>query len=75
MSKKMLTALRYLSVSLGRPMAIHDSDITIPLPSEPPESILPRVGKQEGKVILGVVAHARYAASLVLYDTRGTRLT
>ncbi|ETS83939.1 hypothetical protein PFICI_05815 [Pestalotiopsis fici W106-1] len=69
---------RYLSVSLGWPMALHENDITIPLPSEPDASILPRVGPQEAKVISGVVAHARLTqiighAIMKLYG--GTRIS
>ncbi|KAI9159136.1 fructose-bisphosphate aldolase [Paramyrothecium foliicola] len=50
---------RYLSVSLGRPTAIHDQDVTVSLPSEPDPSILDRVGAQEVKISAGVLAHSR----------------
>ncbi|RAH77200.1 hypothetical protein BO86DRAFT_413302 [Aspergillus japonicus CBS 114.51] len=50
---------RYLSVSLGRPMAIRDEDITIACPTDLDHETITLLGPQETKVWLGVVAHAR----------------
>ncbi|KAJ3525752.1 hypothetical protein NM208_g11505 [Fusarium decemcellulare] len=52
---------RYLAASLGRPMAIHESDITISFPSKPEPNVAAKLGLNETKLQAGVVAHARLA--------------
>ncbi|KAF4994517.1 hypothetical protein FDECE_13091 [Fusarium decemcellulare] len=52
---------RYLAASLGRPMAIHESDITISFPSKPGPDVAAKLGPNETKLQAGVVAHARLA--------------
>lgn len=50
---------RYLSVSLGRPLAIRDEDVTTHLPSD--ENLLGfnELGETELKILIGVSVHAR----------------
>jgi len=49
--------LRYLSIILGRPFGIRDSDISLPLPQEPDSSLEAELGPEEVKLVPGTVAH------------------
>ncbi|KAF3384126.1 hypothetical protein DPV78_012903 [Talaromyces pinophilus] len=50
---------RYLSIALGRPVAINDEDITIPYPESMGPEMSGQLGSQEAKTVLGVVAHIK----------------
>ncbi|EQL01854.1 Transcription factor, fungi [Ophiocordyceps sinensis CO18] len=55
---------RYLAVSLGRPFAIQDVDVTVPLRLDVDPAIRYDIGLREEKLWVGVVSHARFEDSL-----------
>ncbi|CAI4212095.1 unnamed protein product [Parascedosporium putredinis] len=50
---------RYISVSLGRPMAINERDSNIILSAELDSDVASQIGQHEKKLLVGVVAHTR----------------
>ncbi|RTE76482.1 hypothetical protein BHE90_009061 [Fusarium euwallaceae] len=48
---------RYLAVLLGRPLAMHEGDITVALPTEVNAQIENEIGSWEKKLLTGVTAH------------------
>ena len=49
---------RYLSTALGRPMMIHEDDVTVHLPEES-TMVLHGLEPQERKLMAGMVAHVK----------------
>ncbi len=50
---------RYLSVTLGRPNAIQDGDVTVPLSTIVGDQVEAEIGAREAKLWVGVVSHVR----------------
>lgn len=57
--------LRYLAITLGRPISIQEHDLTVAISMEIDPAIRSRLGNLEEKLWVGVVAHFRYVHQLV----------